>query len=435
MVYAGASEAKITPYDSQFLYGYPHVERYSNGVHDDLMTAALYLEEGRNKLLFISNDIIFVTKVMAKEIRAIIGKETGLREEQIMVTATHTHSGPITVDAANSTRDPIVPKFDRKYVAFAVEQMAKNGIAACKAKIPATIGFATADSTGIGTNRRDPDGPSDHQVPVLLIKDAKQAKYLACMMVVSMHPTVLHEDSLLVSADFPGMAKAYLKEHVFGATCPILYHSGPCGNQSPRHVVKANTFEEVIRLGHILGKAVESVVDNIEYTDDVSLEIRRTFINDPPRKVFPPVEESEKKLEAVVAKIERMKAEKAPAAQIRTVECDIFGAEEQVTMSMMQASGDLEAFFTVNVPAEIQAFRVGPWWFVGWMGEIFVDHALAVKKALSGTFIISMANGELQGYITTEEAAAEGGYEASNSLFTPQLGKIFVNATLDLIKK
>ncbi|MDD2406925.1 MAG: hypothetical protein PHU24_10795, partial [Sphaerochaetaceae bacterium] len=160
-----------------------------------------------------------------------------------------------------------------------------------------------------------------------------------------------------------------------------------------------------------------------------------TFINDPPRKVFPPVEESEKKLEAVVAKIERMKAEKAPAAQIRTVECDIFGAEEQVTMSMMQASGDLEAFFTVNVPAEIQAFRVGPWWFVGWMGEIFVDHALAVKKALSGTFIISMANGELQGYITTEEAAAEGGYEASNSLFTPQLGKIFVNATLDLIKK
>ena len=42
----GAAAVEITPKDSQFLYGYPHVERYSTGVHDPLWTSALYLSDG-----------------------------------------------------------------------------------------------------------------------------------------------------------------------------------------------------------------------------------------------------------------------------------------------------------------------------------------------------------------------------------------------------
>ena len=68
-----------------------------------------------------------------------------------------------------------------------------------------------------------------------------------------MHPTVLHEDSTLVSGDFPAMTRQYLQEHVLGADCPVLYHTGPSGNQSPRHVTRANTFDEAERLGGLLG--------------------------------------------------------------------------------------------------------------------------------------------------------------------------------------
>ena len=45
---AGAAAVDITPVDSQFLYGYPHVRRYSSGVHDRLFSSALYLNDGQN---------------------------------------------------------------------------------------------------------------------------------------------------------------------------------------------------------------------------------------------------------------------------------------------------------------------------------------------------------------------------------------------------
>ena len=59
--------------------------------------------------------------------------------------------------------------------------------------------------------------------------------------------------------------------------------------------------------------------------------------------------------------------------------------------------------------------------------------ALAVKAEARDTYLISLANGELQGYITTEAAAAEGGYEASNAIVTPAAGRTLVETTLRLI--
>ncbi len=44
-----------------------------------------------------------------------------------------------------------------------------------------------------------------------------------------------------------------------------------------------------------------------------------------------------------------------------------------------------------------------------------------------------MANGELQGYIVTAEAAARNVYEATNAVFAPSNGPRFVAATLALL--
>ena len=46
---AGASETDISPKTSQFLIGYPHVKRYSTGIHDPLMSSALYLSDGNEE--------------------------------------------------------------------------------------------------------------------------------------------------------------------------------------------------------------------------------------------------------------------------------------------------------------------------------------------------------------------------------------------------
>ena len=87
------------------------------------------------------------------------------------------------------------------------------------------------------------------------------------------------------------------------------------------------------------------------------------------------------------------------------------------------------------LPAEVQTIKLGPWCFVGWPGEIFVEYALAVKARLPRTFVISLANGELQGYIATAESVNSSSYEASNAIFAPESGQLLVDTTLELLRE
>lgn len=429
---AGAATADISPQNSQFLCGYPHVERYSAGIHDPLLSTALCLADGREQVMFIANDILLVGKAGTARARARIAAGTGIPAHNIMITATHTHSGPLTLDYVSWEPDPVVPKTDAAYVQLLEDGIVAAALAAHAKVQPAEVGLAVADATGVGSNRRNPQGPADPQVPVLVVRSADNHKPIACMLVYSMHPTVLHEDSKWVSADFPGAARQYLQQNVLGTDCPVLYHTGPAGNQSPRHVTHGSSFAEVRRLGEMLGCAVARVIPRITYSSSVALQSQQRNI-DLPRKEFPSVTEAERTLEGARAHFETLRKERAPRAETRTAECDWFGAEETLTLAQADLDGRLDAQYAQCLPAEVQVIRVGAWSFVGWPGEIFVDYALAVKKQFRNAFVLSLANGELGGYIVTEEAALEGGYEASNALFGPEAGKLLVQTTQELL--
>jgi len=428
---AGAASVEITPVDSQFLFGYPHVERYSAGVHDPLVSSALYLSDGRTAAMFVANDIVYVGKASAERVRRRIAEAVPVPAANIMVTATHTHSGPITLDCLSCEADKVVPPADPKYVRRMEDGIVEAALAAYRNAEPAAAGMAVADGTGVGTNRRDPSGPADREVPVLLVKSADGRRNIACMLVCSMHPTVLHEDSKLVSADFPGAAKRYLRERVLGRDCVVVYHTGPEGNQSPRHVTRGNTFEEADRLGGILGRAIEKVVPAIECRSDLTIKCVRGFV-ELPRRTFPAVADAQAKLDRAVKRLAELRARGADRADVRTAECDWFGAEETLTFAHAGAEGRVAAAQSACMPSEVQVISVGPWRFAGWPGEMFIEYALDVKARRPGTYVIALANGELQGYIVTEEAAAEGGYEASNGLFTPASGRLLVQKTLEL---
>jgi hypothetical protein len=349
-----------------------------------------------------------------------------------MITATHTHSGPVTVDYLSNERDPVVPQADPAYLALLEDGIVDAAIQAYRAAQPAELGLAVADGTGVGTNRRDPGGPADPEVPVLLVRAQDGGQVLACMVVYSMHPTVLHEDSTLVSGDFPGMTRRYLQTHVLGEDCPVLYHTGPEGNQSPRHVTWANTFAEAERLGEMLGEAIGAVIPEIAYASSVTLTSHQHLL-DLPRRAFPDVAAAKAQLTHAEERLARLRREGAPRQEVRTAEVDWFGAEETLTLAQAAQAGRLDACYATCLPAEVQLMRVGPWSFVGWPGEIFVEYALEVKAHHDDVFVIALANGELQGYVVTEEAAAEGGYEASNALFGPEAGRMLVEVTEQIL--
>ncbi|MCF7817391.1 MAG: neutral/alkaline non-lysosomal ceramidase N-terminal domain-containing protein [Kiritimatiellales bacterium] len=427
---AGFSEVDISPVDSQFLFGYPYVERYSTGIHDPLLSCAFYVSNRETQLLLIANDAIFVSRETACAVRKEISKQTGIPEGHILISASHTHSGPITVDYASNVDDAAVPRMDPGYLRILEKGIVAAGVAAYENRTAAEIAFAHADSTGVGTNRRNPDGPAHHEMPVVAVRNTASKEMLGIMLVCSMHPTVLHEDSTLVTADFPGFARQYLKDRYAG--CPVVYHTGACGNLSPRHVTTANTFKEAERLGTIVGSAVGRALAYPVFMDTVELSCASGKI-DPVARSFPSMDDAERRVVAAEKRFAELKQSGTPQ-EARGAEVDLFGARETLTLSKVEASGVLEEFRQARSPVEIQGFRMGPFFFTAWPGEVFVEYALELKSKSANAFVISLANGELQGYIVTKEAAAEGGYEASNALFAPETGKRMLEESLRLLK-
>lgn len=430
---AGAASVNITPLNAQFLFGYPFVERISKGVHDWLLCSALFLEKGENQTLLISSDVIFISKASTARIRAEITKKTGISAASIMVSVTHTHSGPITVDYVSSSSDSVVPKADVKYIRYMEDKIVEAACNAVKNATDAKVGFVVANATGVGTNRHDPSGPADMDVPAIIIKNIND-EYIACMLVCNMHPTVLHEDSKLYSGDFPAYAREILQKQYFGRECPVVYFTGAAGNQSPRHVTKENTFAEASRIGGIIAKAVGTKInEGIEYSSEITVSTLQKLV-DLPKRQFPDVEQAKIRQEEFKDRFIQLKKTSENTQKIRTAEVDWFGAEELLLLSKLAAKGELDDYYKSCLPAEIQVVKIGTFNFVAWPGEIFVEFALELKNENKNTFLITLSNGEFQGYIATKEAEDKGYYEASNTIFSCLAGEVLVKETIGLLK-
>ncbi len=432
---AGTGRRDITPTKPLFLVGYPHVPRTSQGVHDPLYATALCLKAAGECLILVSVDILFVTKETASRCREAIAVATGVAPDHVLISATHTHSGPVTFEYLSMSADPVLPPPDSEYMAQFEAGIVAAAIAAWRGTVPALLAFASASVDGVGCNRLSPDGVRDPEAGLVYVVRREGRTPLALLLAYAMHPTVLHEDSLLVSSDFPGFARVTLEARLPGVA--VLYHTAPAGDQSPRYHVRGQTFAEAERLGNRLGEAVHRALTGLpEAAFDAApaLGAARRFVDLPVRR-FPSVAASERQLAEAVARFERLQRAGAGHGPVRTAECAVFGAEERVTLSCAQEQGRLAPWIARVLPAEVQVLRIGETCCVGLPGELFVEYALEIKRRAGGkTVVISLANGELQGYVVTPEADAAGGYEASCSLVTAAAGAALVETAVELLQ-
>ena len=430
---AGAAIIDVIPQKPMFLHGYPHVERISEGVHDPLYASALILDNGETPIGFCAVDVVFISREITRRVRERVQEATGIQGNNLMVSASHTHSGPVTF--SDIFYDPVVPKADPEYISYLVDKLVQVYVDAFQNKRESKIAITIADGSGVGGNRRSKTDSVDPEVPVVVLKDNATDKIFALSTIYCMHPTIMHEDSKLYSADFPGYTREYIKKKL-GEDVILLYHTGPSGNQSPRHFIKSNTFDEAERLGFVLGQRIVDQVrllGNTHFKDWVSLSVKQSNVM-LPKKEFMSIESADKKAILVKAKLERMRRNKESATEIRTVECDWFGAEENKQLSEMAANGKLEKVYKSVLPAERDVMEIDHKQFVFLPGEMFVEYSLAIKEKSPGkTFITSLSNGVLAGYIVTKEAEQEGGYEASNSIFPSKSGLVITNEVLAML--
>ncbi|MCX6960044.1 MAG: hypothetical protein NTW91_07160, partial [Verrucomicrobia bacterium] len=99
----------------------------STGVHDPLFASALYLSDGATGLIFIGCDVLIVSNAIAFRARRRIEAVTGVPATHIVVSATHTHSGPKTANTLGQEADPIVPLADEAYLQKLEEGIVEAG--------------------------------------------------------------------------------------------------------------------------------------------------------------------------------------------------------------------------------------------------------------------------------------------------------------------
>ena len=433
---AGVGVRDVSPVKSLHLCGYPHVERNATGVHDPLLASALCLRNRGSAVILVAVDIVGLDTPTAARLRRAIANEAGVPEAHVFISCSHTHSGPHVADYLMYRDDPAIPPCDREYKRFLEEGIRCAALESTRSMHPAECACTTADASGVGGNRHDPQGTADTEAGIIAVRHAVDKHMIALSLTYSMHPTVLHEDSTLVSSDFPGYARLHLKEKLGGALV-VLYHTGPSGNQSPRWFVKGQTFNEAERLGRLLGERVAASVGCLadgDFSRDVALWGKLRKLDLTP-KGFPPVDEARAHLQHCRAEYERLKREDAGHGPIRTAECTVFGAEHMLFLAACQARGEIEKSLGDYLPACVQVVRIGDCRLAGLPGEFFVEYGLAVKEGSPHTvFVVSLVNGNLQGYIVTEEAVAGRGYEACTGMFPPAAGREIVEAVLAMIR-
>lgn len=431
---AGCARVNITPDRSIFLYGYPYHERMSEGMHDPLFASAIYLDNGDTSLVFCAVDAIYVSEYITREVRRKVSAKHDIPERNIMIAASHTHSGPMTKDVFFA--DPVVPPVDMEYVDELISLIAKAVCTAMNNGVKAELAITTCSGKDVGGNRISKDGVIDSEVPVMVIRELDTKSIIAVKTIYCMHPTVLHEDNRLYSGDFTGYTRKYLCDNL-GKELVYLYQTGPEGDQSPRHFVTSNTFEEAERLGNMLGeRIVKSIreIDKSDYKSFVALSCESRLLELKSRE-FKTVAQAQAEFKAADAEYERLKKTKAPASEIRTAECARFGYDEAINVCRANEEGIIKKVLKDILPAEVSVFMVDNSAFVSLPIEIFVEYSLWIKESSPvQAFVSCLTNGAMDAYITTEEIEKQGSYEAAISLFPPAAGKKMVDAAVEMIK-
>ncbi len=271
----GVATVKVTPQKMLFMAGYASRKTPAVGKVQDLFAKALALQDEQgNKLVFVTLDLIGVPQLLRHAVAERAEKEFKLPQANLVMNASHTHSGPSlrTTPLTEKDKDNPQAKDSWDYT-----QKLQDDIVGIIGKAladvqPARLTWNKA-RCGFAMNRRrdytlppdhpnakkapNPDGPVDHEVPALRV-EAPDGTLRATLFGYACHNTSLGFYNFC--GDYAGFAQEYLQEHRPGFTALFLMGCGADQNPYPRRsdVVPGITDLELsMQHGRSLSNAVE----------------------------------------------------------------------------------------------------------------------------------------------------------------------------------
>lgn len=266
---AGAAVVDLTPPGSVPLAGYgARFPKTSEGVHDPVHVRALALECDGRRFVVVSADLIGVMAELRDAVVAALPADLDLESKDILLAATHNHSGPggfskhlLAVITCGFHSDEVF--------GFLRDRTVEAIVRAVGALAPARLGVGTVDLSGFSRNRRVKDGPVDPEAGLVRVV-REDGSLLAAWVHFAAHPTILGSENMLVSADWPGALCSALEAAHPGAA--VLFTNGAEGDQRPHAPDGKDDWERLEIYGKKIAEKVESALPGIEVSDELPIE-------------------------------------------------------------------------------------------------------------------------------------------------------------------
>ena len=402
----------------------------------------MYLENDGTEVAMVTLDLLFFSKKHVTEARKRAEAQTGIKGANIMISCSHTHSGPWASGRLDIESLEAGKEQPHEYVEALVNNIvkiikeAKDN--AFEAKFTSGTAICGAES-GIGGNRRIPGGPCDPLVSVMAVKDANE-KIRGIFVNYTLHPTFIHEWSDVCTADYPCYLKLQLTELEPDAI--VGFAQGTSGNQSSRYYRQGESYDEAERVGRRLGLAAYSVLDKAVWTDELPIRVAQDEIELELRDfgteedLIAQVEHDEAIYKDLYSRYGKS-TNREEYYLWQNANLKLLGSEDQLGYVRMRKQGIKVELLEDEAPCEIQIFTLGGTCVIGIPGEAFVEYGLYLKAVVGfGTVIVNeLSNGCLPGYLYTPESLVTGGYETDTSMLGENFGKHLVNKVIETAEK
>ena len=434
---AGIATTVITPEQPMWMAGYASRTKPSEGKVHDLRAKALALEAcpersrgdaQSTKLIIVTVDLIGIPRPLRDWLEKEVNRCYKLPPEFLLLNASHTHCGPVIRETRYSIYgnnfyglSPEQIQQSEQYVETLQQKLLQLIGQAIENLAPAQLAYTHARA-GFAMNRRlktergyvisaNPDGPVDHDVPVLRI-DSPDGELRAVVFGYACHNTTLSFYEFC--GDYSGFAQLYLEEAHPGVTALFVAGCGADQNPYPRR-----TLDLAQQHGRALANGVETALlsqaSPIHGPIHSALETVTLDFAEPP---------SRRQLEQQTKsgnKYERRHAE--------------------VLMKELDQTGKIRSTY----PYLVQVVQFGnDLTMIALAGEVVVDYSLRLKAELPGPPVwVAGYSNDVFGYVPSLRVLQEGGYEGGDAMrytplpgpFAPSVEKRIVDKVHKLVNK
>lgn len=393
---AGVGRIKITPPVPFQLAGYSSRTNLSTEIRNDLWAKALVVRDrDGGRAIIVTTDLIGLPREVSENVADRARTQFGVARSELLLNSAHVHSGPMVWpnlrNMFDATAGQIAPM--ENYSRSLSDKLLAVIGAAIADLSPATLTVAH-DSADFAVNRREPttkgfklgvnpDGPTDHDVPVLAVR-APDGRLRAILFAYACHNTTLTGTWNIIDGDYAGAAQRQLESSHPGTTAMFMMLCGGDQNPNPR-----STIELADKHGLSLAAAA-----------DRALTSRA-------RPIRPPVRSAHMLTRLPYAK---------HSPETFTAELTHKNAANRRRAAMMLAAYE-KGTPVLDADYPVQAIRLGKDLCVLALGgEVVVDYALRAKREFPREdLVVAGYCNDVMGYIPTAKILREGGYEPRDS--------------------